>query len=309
MICPKPKIPDRKRLSPLPERDDELDNNIDDPINIELTSNSYDSIDSKSEEVENRSCGNEEENDVTTKLFLDPCPIAFRAELSEIMESIGDALELVLDESESSSRLLFLGVMNDEDSSSSNMVRPKRVVYHSDEPREYKKARSVTIDGTSNIQSIAWLPPSCVPQVCSYSLNSLVSLRIRDESPALLSNCDDDNDDLDRQLGEELGEKYRGEGEETPVPLLTPPGSPLTVEWEGMATTLCEWPSNLIVDSAMQAVNELRPMSPTSLENLERDEHDRIVAFTGGYENEFMTTTTLCNNTTLLSPALKIVYA
>jgi hypothetical protein len=144
-------------------------------------------------------------------------------------------------------------------------------------------------------------------QTACCSLSSLFAMKIREESPALMST--DDNDDLDRQLGEELDDQYRGgEGQETPVPLLTPPGSPLTVEWEGAATTLCEWPSNLIVDSALQAVNELRPMSPTSLENLERDEHDRIVAFSSN-RNGIMGNECMTMMITPTTPMLKSAYA
>jgi hypothetical protein len=102
----------------------------------------------------------------------------------------------------------------------------------------------------------------------------------RDDTPDLLTS---DEEDWDRQLGEELGGSYETDEDriETPVPLLTPPGSPLTVEWEGSRATMCEWPSNLVVDSALQAIIELRPMSPGSLETLERDEQDRIEAMSG----------------------------
>lgn len=64
--------------------------------------------------------------------------------------------------------------------------------------------------------------------------------------------------------------------EKAPVPLLTPPGSPLTVVLDSGTATVCEWPSNLIVDRAIQAAKELRPLSPTSLEMLEIDEQHRI---------------------------------
>lgn len=101
-------------------------------------------------------------------------------------------------------------------------------------------------------------------------------------SPTISSS---DSDELDQQLIEEL-EQYVSEQhgssqtlenrEKTPVPLLTPPGSPLTVVLDSGMTTICEWPSNLIVDSAMQAANELRSLSPASLELLEIDEQDRL---------------------------------
>lgn len=285
LICPKPKTPALRRLSPLEEAEDEPES-IDDPANVELRSDSNDSMDSKSDIIEVESCDMGMQNDLADKAILDPYPQGFESELTEIMVSIGDALELVLDESESSSRLCYIGVMKDMESSAAVMRGPKRGLCPSDDWNDnmsdvYKKARSVTIDLPTVIRPITLLPTNLMDQAaCSCSLSSLFAMKIREESPALMST--DDDDDLDRQLGEELDDQYRGDGQETPVPLLTPPGSPLTVEWEGAATTLCEWPSNLIVDSALQAVNELRPMSPTSLENLERDEYDRIVAFSGG---------------------------
>jgi hypothetical protein len=309
LICPKPKAAGCRRLSPLEEAEDEPEN-IDEPTNDEVGSSSYDTMDSKSDIIDVDSCdtGISEQRDLAEKSILDPCPQGYEAELTEIMVSIGDALELVLDESESSSRLCYLGVMKDTEASVTLMRGPKRVLCQQDDRSDcvgevYKKARSVTIDLQTTIRPLTLLQNSLVEQaVLSCSLSSLFAIKIREDSPALMST--DDDDDLDRQLGEELGDQYQGDGQETPVPLLTPPGSPLTVEWEGAATTLCEWPSNLIVDSALQAVNELRPMSPTSLENLERDEHDRIVAFSSGKNNgnEFMMITPS-------TPMLKSVYA
>ena len=77
----------------------------------------------------------------------------------------------------------------------------------------------------------------------------------------------DDNAELDRQLGSELDEHDTSkEREESPVPLLTPPVSPLTVEINGERATACEWPSNLTVDSAMLAVNNVDPASLATIE-------------------------------------------
>lgn len=74
----------------------------------------------------------------------------------------------------------------------------------------------------------------------------------------------ENEEELDDQLREELdGPSSKESRESTPVPLLTPPRSPVAFEWEGQKTTLCEWPSNLVVDSAMAAViSERRPPSP-----------------------------------------------
>ena len=71
----------------------------------------------------------------------------------------------------------------------------------------------------------------------------------------------------DRALGEELAQAEDGESarERTPVPLLSPPPSPLCVESDqGQLTTMCEWPCNLAVDCAL-LVTGMRAHSPVSL--------------------------------------------
>jgi hypothetical protein len=82
----------------------------------------------------------------------------------------------------------------------------------------------------------------------------------------------------DRMLSEELEEKPRGYFDNSPIPLLTPPQSPrreYVVDDEN--TSAVEWPSNLVVDSAMMiAVTDLRPLSPASLQDLEEQEEDRL---------------------------------
>ncbi len=309
LIRPRPKALELNRLSPLEETEDEPDSIVDEESNIGVSSKSYDSLDAKSDTIEVQSYDTEipVQSDFEDKGILDSYPNCFEAELTEIMVSIGDALELALDESESSSRFCYLGVMKDMEASATMMRAPKRVLCQSDDRSEcindmYKKPRSVTVDYPTK-RPVRLQQTSLLEQSSCCSLSSLFAIKIREESPGPMST--DDDDDLDRQLGEELDDQYQGDGQGTPIPLLTPPGSPLTVEWEGGATTLCEWPSNLIVDSALQAVNELRPMSPTSLENLERDEHDRIVAFTSGNTkngNEVMMITPA-------TPMLKSVYA
>jgi hypothetical protein len=91
-----------------------------------------------------------------------------------------------------------------------------------------------------------------------------------------------DCDQFDPQLVDELNhdesafDQSKYFNDKTPVPLLTPPESPLTVVLDTGIATICEWPSNLVIDSAIQLVNELRSLSPASLELLENNENDRI---------------------------------
>jgi len=61
----------------------------------------------------------------------------------------------------------------------------------------------------------------------------------------------------------------------SPVPFLTPPQSPLTIHTEEGPVTVCEWPSNLAVDSAIRAANDLTPFTPNSLQQFAEDEAQR----------------------------------
>jgi hypothetical protein len=85
----------------------------------------------------------------------------------------------------------------------------------------------------------------------------------------------DDDDELDRALSEELKRSSNiVGGDNSPVPLLTPPQSPLAIPSE-QDNVLVEWPSNLVVDNAiMSAVNDTRPLSPSSLEGFEEEEEE-----------------------------------
>lgn len=87
------------------------------------------------------------------------------------------------------------------------------------------------------------------------------SKRLHDTVPAMTFEM---SADMDQQLGEELVGSG-GSSHGTPVPLLTPPQSPVTVELDGNTTTMCEWPSNLVVDTAFRVANELRSLSPPTL--------------------------------------------
>lgn len=87
-----------------------------------------------------------------------------------------------------------------------------------------------------------------------------------------------DEEEGDKMLSEELEEKPRGTFDNSPIPLLTPPQSPqreYVVDDEN--TSAVEWPSNLVVDSAMMiAVMDLRPLSPASLQDLDEQEEDTL---------------------------------
>lgn len=83
----------------------------------------------------------------------------------------------------------------------------------------------------------------------------------------------------DKMLSEELEESPTGDYATSPIPLLTPPQSPRRecVLLDDENASAVEWPSNLVVDSAMMiAVTDLRPLSPASLQDLEEHEEERL---------------------------------
>jgi len=95
---------------------------------------------------------------------------------------------------------------------------------------------------------------------------------IRDDySPLILSSSSSEEEE-DEMLSEELEEKsHNGTmgGDNSPIPLLTPPQSPRTIDDDtevigATMMTVIEWPSNLVMDSAvMKATN----LSSTTLDN------------------------------------------
>lgn len=95
---------------------------------------------------------------------------------------------------------------------------------------------------------------------------------IRDDSPSILSGGDED----DMMLSEELEEKFRDTDcdgtANLPIPLLTPPDSPRTVDetFDEKGIFSIEWPSNLVMDSAI--MNALANVSSVSA-STERNEH------------------------------------
>ena len=104
------------------------------------------------------------------------------------------------------------------------------------------------------------------------------SFRMRTDDREVSSSDEDYEVETDRQLGEELEGKGSDNEQSEPVPLLTPPASPLVFHGDQGDTTVCEWPSNLAVDSAYSsAIAETRPLSPVSLQKQEEEEEKRIL--------------------------------
>jgi hypothetical protein len=200
-------------------------------------------------------------------------------ELASILGSSGDSSFDVEDESEFPTDFI-VGVMQDRNiEATANVPKTKRVLSyttltalnveagHDDDSPKRQKA----IDSPPQLPLLR-LGPAATSMLPLLSVRSL--REIREESPILSSS---DEEELDERLRDELDklgpERGENDGEaemhhirngdsNTPVPLLTPPQSPLTIALEqGTSTTVCEWPSNMAVDSAMRTAAEMETMT------------------------------------------------
>jgi hypothetical protein len=223
-------------------------------------------------------------------------------ELLGMNEVLGQSFQSQdMDESESALDHL-LGVAQDRDDIL-NLPKTKRVLSFNSLAALQAETTSAgrTADSPKRLKSSSLLlaTTSFMPAFClgapavdhePLKMNFCIQARHRD-SPIISSS---DEEDLDGQLRDELDPAHAaapddndetsivgGVRDNSPVPLLTPPGSPLTIEIDGGGTTtVCEWPSNLAVDIAMcsaadqEEVSEevSRSMSPdVSLEQEDSD--------------------------------------
>lgn len=123
-----------------------------------------------------------------------------------------------------------------------------------------------------------YLPSSLPPLSLGPSAGEFTLAMRASDAEAVLSSSDEEVDEQDRQLSEELQDSGGDDDRtNTPVPLLTPPASPVQVESEEGFTTICEWPSNLAIDNALTSVIGLRPPSPSSLQTWEQEEEERLI--------------------------------
>jgi hypothetical protein len=97
---------------------------------------------------------------------------------------------------------------------------------------------------------------------------------LRNPSPRLpsLSGFSPYDNEVDAQLADELigyASPTPSEVESIPIPLLTPPASPVPIKSDESIVEIYEWPSNLAVDNALTAASKLNPLSLSSLAKLE----------------------------------------
>jgi hypothetical protein len=228
-------------------------------------------------------------------------------EISSILESLDeqgksvDPEDLALVES-------YIGVMEDRD----NLItvpKPKRVLSFNtlsalnkegghgvDSPKRFKRSPEHEF-GMPHILPSLDLGPAALTDV----MTPRCMLQHRRGSPIISSSdyiSSSDDEELDRQLGEELDQQPGDDWsrEHTPVPLLTPPQSPLTFEMNGETATVCEWPSNLAVDSAMASAMNLQPLTSEALLDFRDDPKEKVVVLQQEKE---------CDPSTLLTPILR----
>ena len=155
------------------------------------------------------------------------------------------------------------------------------VGHKGDSPKRMRAA-----DGTAKVSPIL---PEFSLGVSALDQSTEHSLRV-DDSKEAESSSDEDEEALDQRLSEELGQAetplagYSSDPSiscsrgNSPVPLLTPPQSPLTIDVGDGGTQMCEWPSNLVVDTSLLSVlsSGIRPLSPGSLTKFEAEEEEHI---------------------------------
>lgn len=141
-----------------------------------------------------------------------------------------------------------------------------------------KRMRCVSTGQTSKPPMAPFLPELSLGEAAQ-DQDISATLQMRGSDEYVSSSAEEEEEDLLRS--EELEESATPPDKpSTPVPLLTPPGSPVRVEGEEGTTTMCEWPSNLAVDTALAAAadSDLRPLSPSSLQKQDEEEEERILA-------------------------------
>jgi hypothetical protein len=201
-------------------------------------------------------------------------------EISSILEALveqGKHLDPDYPESVESS----IGVMEDRDDlitvpkmkrllSFNTLAALDAEVGHSvDTPKRYKCSPEHEFGQPPILPSLSLGPAALTDVTTQHCM-----LQHRRGSPIISSS---DDEDLDRQLGEELDQQSDDDSREhTPVPLLTPPQSPLTFEVDGETATVCEWPSNLAVESAMASARELQPFTSEALRDFQSEPKERV---------------------------------
>jgi hypothetical protein len=123
-----------------------------------------------------------------------------------------------------------------------------------------------------NIQESKVIPPFLPFLSHGQSAMSLHLAQRNRESPQLTVSTQEDV--VDNQLAEELLDDISETPakDRDPVPLLTPPTTPIEERMNTGQIAICEWPSNLAVDNAFTAAIELRSLSPSSLAKLEEQD-------------------------------------
>ena len=296
LIHPKAASPARATLSPLEEEADESDETSESSVGargvaLSLGTNSSMSQSSAEEDVDH----DEEETDDESSAGGDVDPgysgenedfdddeeepgEDVDDELSGLLETLGDRLQDSDHEEAYETSERQIGVTLDRDDLLT-IPKTKRVLsfntltaLNSEICRIRDSPKRSKLDGDAGTTPLLAfsLGPAALSEAVTTSLTKSLEFRLRRESP-LVSSSDDEA--LDRQLEAELDPQDSESRDNSPVPLLTPPESPIMFEINGDRATICEWPSNLVVDSALAStMNEPQPLSPTALKDFEGED-------------------------------------
>ena len=243
------------------EEDEQDDSSVDDQIEADAVES-----DNEGDQAVNEPDEGEDENDLVIELSVDD-PMAVSEE-----DTRADTVDQAEQDEEDDTSALIGASVDDKWTWS----KQKRVL-SSNTLAALNLEAGIDPDPPKRMRAYSYPPPvaSEPPSMPDLSLGAAAfdTIQIlprqdlrRDLSPDLSSD-----DEEDRMLSEELEDKLReAGGDNSPIPLLTPPQSPRREDE-------VEWPSNLVVDSAlMNTVTEIRPLSPASLQDLEEDEERRL---------------------------------
>lgn len=226
---------------------------------VPLGSSALDGTSSSKDEVEN-SCVDETGDDDNEQNFTNDPPILPQPSILHQIPSIKNATDFV--GAQTKLEIKAKRVLSSNTLAALNADAGR----NADSPKRMRTSPEMRVNSINDLPELS-LGLSAMDAICP--LPGRYSPR---DSPVFSS---DDDEELDKALSDELRRSLKSGGDNLPVPLLTPPQSPLTLP--GESSGLVEWPSNLVVDSAMMtAATITRPLSPSSLQKLEEEEEIRL---------------------------------
>eukprot|EP00977_Amphora_coffeiformis_P012550 scaffold3126_cov136-Amphora_coffeaeformis.AAC.6 len=221
----------------------------------------------------------EEEADEEIASLIDAVsPSSNSSSMEELYQLPVDAAEEHSESSREDARLHLIGCTQDRDGALITVPHAKRALSLDENTLHQSNGDDDSVIPTKRRRSDA-------DQVLNKFSLGLPALTLSDtassstvETPRFLSPIntsseeleeeeeDDVEEELDGQLRYELESTASRGGDQSPVPLLTPPQSPVNAD-------ACEWPSNLVVDTALTTVmTQIKPLDWTEATAVEDEE-------------------------------------